>query len=292
MGGLAGVRRGRTAGDLTGGGGRSVEAVRRGGDPRRSGLSRVFGHGYYPPPPGGGYSGGVIPSFQGGGRTGYAPSSYTSPVDQYGRSWGFKRRHLGKSFDPRVQTKATQYALQNYWGQPPGGGYSGGVIPRFQSGRTMNPRAAGEEAMKRQRRMQWNARTTAGGPAGWGAYGSPFGPNARFPSPPGGWQAGGRTGTPRAALKAWGYNRPGNPNALTRSTTDEGRRRMYEAMRAGVAPGFGGRGWQAGGQFPEASFPVENQLADESPWYPDEEVGYEEAAPMQGGFDVFGRGGG
>ena len=67
---------------------------------------------------------------------------------------------------------------------------------------------------------------------------------------------------------------------------------MYEAMRAGVAPGFGGRGWQAGGQFPEASFPVENQLADESPWYPDEEVGYEEAAPMQGGFDVFGRGGG
>ena len=138
MGGLAGVRRGRTAGDLTGGAGRSVEAVRRGGDPRRSGLSRAFGQGYYgppsrevpaggwePPPPGGGYSGGVIPRFQGGGaprRTGYAPSSYTSPTDQYGRAWGFKRRHLGKSFDPRVQTKATQYALQNYWGRPPGGG--------------------------------------------------------------------------------------------------------------------------------------------------------------------------
>ena len=100
----------------------------------------------------------------------------------------------------------------------------------------MNPRAAGEEAMKRQRRMQWNARTTAGGPAGWGPYGSPFGPNARFPSPPG--------------------------------------------------------GWQAGGQFPEAAFPVESELADESPWYPDEEVGYEEAVPMQGGFDVFGRSGG
>ena len=50
MGGLAGVRRGRTAGDLTGGGGRSVEAVRRGGDPRRSGLSRAFGQGYYGPP--------------------------------------------------------------------------------------------------------------------------------------------------------------------------------------------------------------------------------------------------
>jgi len=79
----------------------------------------------------GGYSGGVVPRFQGGGapraggaprRTGYAPSSYQSPFDQYGRAWGFKRRHLGQSFDPRVQTKATQYALQNYWGQPPGGG--------------------------------------------------------------------------------------------------------------------------------------------------------------------------
>ena len=55
----------------------------------------------------------------------------------------------------------------------------------------------------------------------------------------------------------------------------------------GVVPSF-----QAGGQFPEAAFPVESELADESPWYPDEEVGYEEAAPMQGGFDIFGRGGG
>jgi len=55
----------------------------------------------------------------------------------------------------------------------------------------------------------------------------------------------------------------------------------------GVVPSF-----QAGGQFPEPAFPVESELADESPWYPDEEVGYEEAAPMQGGFDIFGRGGG
>ena len=75
-----------------------------------------------------GMAGGGVASlmgYQGGGaprRTGYAPSSYTSPTDQYGRAWGFKRRHLGKSFDPRVQTKATQYALQNYWGRPPGGG--------------------------------------------------------------------------------------------------------------------------------------------------------------------------
>ena len=90
--------------------------------------------------------------------------------------------------------------------------------------------------MQRQRRMQWNNNMTGAIPAGWGAYGSPFSANARFPSPPG--------------------------------------------------------GWQEGGQFPEATFPVESELADESPWYPDEEVGYEEAAPMQGGFDIFGRSGG
>ena len=71
-----------------------------------------------------------------------------------------------------------------------------------------------------------------------------------------------------------------------------GRRRMYELMRAGVAPGFGGRGWQEGGQLEDPLFPVESELADESPWYPDEEVGYEAAAPMQGGFDIFGRSGG
>jgi len=55
-----------------------------------------------------------------------------------------------------------------------------------------------------------------------------------------------------------------------------------------VPPG----GWQAGGQFEEPVYPVESELADESPWYPDEDVGFEEAAPMQGGFDIFGRSGG
>jgi len=60
----------------------------------------------------------------------------------------------------------------------------------YQSGRTVNPRAKGEEAMKTQRRMKWNNRTTPV-PAGWGAYGSPFSSNARFPSPPGGWNRGG-----------------------------------------------------------------------------------------------------
>ena len=325
MGGLAGGRyigpRGTTTGDATGGGGRSVMpnrdylnmlAARRRRQMFRNQM-RGSGGGGAPAiqgergtltPPGGGYSGGVIPRFQSGGaprRTGALHGSIIG--DPSSGRWvehfpaiGQNPIYSGWGEVDTTQRGLTKRSFNNqnlpYPNIPPGGGYSGGVIPRFQSGRTMNPRAAGEEAMKRQRRMQWNARTTAGGPAGWGAYGSPFGPNARFPSPPGGWQGGGRTGTPRASLKAWGYNRPGNPNALTRSTTDEGRRRMYEAIRAGVAPGFGGRGWQAGGQFPEASFPVENQLADESPWYPDEEVGFEEAVPTQGGFDIFGRGGG
>ena len=240
MGGLAGVRRGRTAGDLTGGGGRSVEAVRRGGDPRFSRsifglhnprLSReVPAGGWEPPPPGGGYSGGVIPRFQGGGRT-MNPRAAGAAGLRRRFPRGAMRLMPGQpgvsEDDPRLQWQEIQ---------GPGGGYSGGVIPRFQSGRTMNPRAGGESAMQRQRRMQWNNNMTGAIPAGWGPYGSPFSANARFPSPPG--------------------------------------------------------GWQAGGQFPEPSFPVENQLSDESPWYPDEEVGYEEAAPMQGGFDVFGRGGG
>ena len=68
---------------------------------------------------------GGVRGYQGGGaarRTGFAPSSYTSPTDPYGRSWGFQRRHLGQSFDPREQMKATQEAMRNNWGQPPGGG--------------------------------------------------------------------------------------------------------------------------------------------------------------------------
>ena len=68
---------------------------------------------------------GGVRGYQGGGaarRTGFAPSSYTSPTDPYGRSWGFQRRHLGQSFDPREQMNATQQAMRNNWGQPPGGG--------------------------------------------------------------------------------------------------------------------------------------------------------------------------
>jgi len=71
-----------------------------------------------------GMAGGGVASlrgWQGGGsvgRTGFAPSFYQSPFDQYGQAFGFKRGKV----DPRVQTKAAQHVMRNYWGQPPGGG--------------------------------------------------------------------------------------------------------------------------------------------------------------------------
>ena len=267
MGGLAGVRRGRTAGDLTGGGGRSVEAVRRGGDPRRSGLSRVFGQGYYgPPPPRGGYSGGVVPRFQTGGaprRTGALHGSITGdpssgrwtehfPVGSFWPNvpslssiysgWG--------TVDKRVPGQTiTSFNNQNlpYPNRPPGGGYSGGVIPRFQSGDRIRPR--------------------------FDQFGNRRPVKIRNPN---------QLGDP-GLLEHWQ-----NTNAARRATVAAARRANQAQQQASRSPG----GWQAGGQFPEAAFPGENQFADESPWYPDEEVWYEEAAPMQGGFDVFGRGGG
>ena len=349
MGGLAGYRRPiRTTGDLTGGGGRSVEAVRRGGDPRRSGLSRAFGRyygpqerevpagGWEPPPPGGGYSGGVVPSFQAGGRTGYAPSSYTSPVDPYGRAWGYKRRHLGKSYDPRERVKSLANTLQNYWGQPPGGGYSGGVIPRFQGGSKIGGQGAAARARGRgrapARRQQpwtwvpeeglWGLPNT-GDPGYFYTLKQPGQGGAPAYTPGGGGRGGysggviprfqqGRALTPRAVKRAWGYNRPYDPRDLTRQLASPHQiGNVNAAMQSGRIPHFGpssGGSWgqppgggysggvvpsfQAGGQFPEPAFPVESELADESPWYPDEEVGFEEAAPMQGGFDIFGRGGG
>ena len=250
-------------GDLTGGGGRSVMPNRdlinnviarrqRMLEARRRGPALPATQAPYGPlvPPGGGYSGGVIPRFQAGGtprRTGYAPSSYTSPVDPYGRTWGYNRRGRGKSYDPREQIKATQYALQNYWGQPPGGGYSGGVIPRFQSGDRIRPR--------------------------FDQFGNRRPVKIRNPN---------QLGDP-GLLEHWQ-----NTNAARRATVAAARRANQAQQQASRSPG----GWQEGGQFPEATFPVENQLSDESPWYPDEEVGFEEAAPMQGGFDIFGRSGG
>ena len=81
-------------------------------------------------PPGGWSVGGALnpkknkkkTGYQGGGRTGFAASTITAPKDQYGRTYGFKRRHLGKSFDPRVSSKAVQYARS----QPPRGWDRGG----------------------------------------------------------------------------------------------------------------------------------------------------------------------
>ena len=113
----------------------------------------------------------------------------------------------------------------------------------------------------------------------------------------------GRALTPRAVKRAWGYSRSGNPAVLLPSMYPDARARSIAKVQAGEIPHFGPEsggswgppppgGWQEGGQFSEAAFPVENQLSDESPWYPDEEVGYEEEFPTQGGFDIFGRSGG
>ena len=221
MGGLAGVRRGRTAGDLTGGGGRSVEAVRRGGDPRRSGLSRAFGQGYYgPPPPGGGYSGGVIPRFQTGGQMQsitsgppQAPSPPSPSNFRYGfehsgnypwmpQSWRDRMAGLRTSVSARsLPQKLQQFQTRSgpnvtdilkeqpaWWPEsargwrawqiprpgieghsvgvaPTGtrnlsgsggrGGYSGGVVPRFQEGGEVTWQNATPEQWAALNRPAW-----------------------------------------------------------------------------------------------------------------------------------------
>ena len=113
----------------------------------------------------------------------------------------------------------------------------------------------------------------------------------------------GRALTPRAVKRAWGMNRPHDPNVSRRSMSLAGQARSAAQILAGQIPHFGPEsggswgppppgGWQEGGQLEDPIYPVESELADESPWYPDEDVGYEAAAPMQGGFDIFGRAGG
>ena len=113
---------------------------------------------------------------------------------------------------------------------PRGGGgrgyQTGGAVGR----NIMNPRAAGEEAMQRQRRMQWNERTTPV-PAGWGAYGSPFSANARFPSPPGGWQGGGAVG--RNMM---------NPRAGGEEAMQRQRRMQWNERTTPVPAGWGAYG--------------------------------------------------
>tara|TARA_Y100000310_G_C20550564_1_gene747862 strand:+ start:368 stop:1078 length:711 start_codon:yes stop_codon:yes gene_type:complete len=204
--------------------------------------------------------------------------------------------------DPRLQW----HALQG-----PGGGYSGGVIPRFQSGRTVNPRAGG--AARRREYKNWMAVNNPLAPTGPGGTGQLQGP-VRYP-PPGGWQLGGAVGyghgedvgprnvidvsTPAGRRKHRALGQYWGPIGVRRIGTAEAKEAWANRARrqASRSPGGGYSGgvvpsFQAGGQFEEPVYPVESELADESPWYPDEEVGYEEEAPMQGGFDIFGRGGG
>jgi len=120
---------------------------------------------------------------------------------------------------------------------------------------------------------------------------------------PGGWQEGGSVGIntfiPRTdLLQALPQRNRFAPTRRRRNKVLAARglppyRPVIQEMNPYAPPrGGGGRGWQEGGQLEDPLFPVESELADESPWYPDEEVGYEEAVPMQGGFDIFGRAGG
>ena len=271
--------------------------------------------------PGGGYSGGVIPRFQTGGLTSGPPQAPSPPSPsnfRYGfehsgnypwmpQSWRDRMAGLRTSVSARsLPQKLQQFQTRSgpnvtdilkeqpaWWPEsargwrawqiprrgieghsvgvaPTGtrnlsgsggrGGYSGGVIPRFQAG---------------------------GGAVGYG-HGEDVGPrNVIDVSTP----AGRRKH--RALGQYWG------PIGVRRIGTAEAKEAWANRARrqASRSPGGGYSGgvvpsFQTGGQFPEPAFPVESELADESPWYPDEEVGYEEEFPTQGGFDIFGRSGG
>ena len=99
-------------------------------------------------PPGGWSVGGALnpkkkkkkTGYQGGGRTGFAPSTISAPKNQYGGGFGFKRRHLGKSFDPRVSSKAMQYAYQRSLQQPPPGGWNRGGPAKFRDDQSLGIR--------------------------------------------------------------------------------------------------------------------------------------------------------
>jgi len=319
MGGFTGYRRPiRTTGDLTGGGGRSVEPVRRGAYPMTRAIGRYYGPqerevpagGWAPPPPGGGYSGGVIPRFQGGSKIrgkgaaarargrGRAPARRQQPwtwVPEEGL-WG-----LPNTGDPGyfyTLKQPGQGGAPAYTPGGGGGGYSGGVIPRFQSGRTVNPRSVAAAARRRNAPPPPQERRYPPRFNEWEMEKMLEEYRSSLPVPPGGWQAG-RTVNPRSvAAAARRRNAPPPPRAQERIRF-EGPNWPFFRGNGDIPPPPGGwpvppppGGWQEGGQFPEAAFPVESELADESPWYPDEEVGFEEAAPMQGGFDIFGRSGG
>ena len=105
MGGLAGVRgpRGTTTGDLTGGGGRSVEPVRRGGDPRMRSLWSAIRRQLAPPPPGGWQSGGQM-------RYGFEmnPNMPWMPQSWRDRQSGFRTSVSGRSLPSYLQQFQTR----------------------------------------------------------------------------------------------------------------------------------------------------------------------------------------
>ena len=218
MGGLASVRKnfqtegfdpygGRTTGDVTGGGGRSVMPNRdflkrlavmrrilptppiviqgQGEMARRRPTGGGYG-GITLVPPGGGYSGGVVPRFQAGGEVTWqnaTPQQWAAlnkpawapatggwsrqarrnqhlaarglPPSQWNRYIAPHLRdprslpHPGNTYGGQPVLKSNPYATST---KPPGGGYSGGVIPRFQGGgRPVDTRYAAYEARKRNR---------------------------------------------------------------------------------------------------------------------------------------------
>jgi len=191
------------------------------------------------------------------------PRDPNRPIKYYG-PWGapytteHRDRWLRRQQVKEGATARKTARTRRLGSRSPGGGYSGGVIPRFQSGEQIaqqmraNQRGVAgqgrrglspQDIARHQQMVRRNQHLEARGLPYHKDY-SPYIPYMA-PRPPGG-----------------GYS-------------------------GGVVPSF-----QAGGQFPEPAFPVESELADESPWYPDEEVGYEEEFPTQGGFDIFGRSGG
>jgi hypothetical protein len=198
-----------------------------------------------------------------------------------------------------------------YPNRPPGGGYSGGVIPRFQAGgvpvgggygeyvkgflgKTSGPgmREWARDRANKASHIQQAQRNLAP-PRGRGGYSGGVIPRFQTGGAVAPTNLGPFPGSP-AAQPGYVSPYPYLPYSTPESTygiiprRPSQRQMQMQAAHRGRGPG----GWQVGGQLEDPLYPVESELADESPWYPDEDVGYEAAAPMQGGFDIFGRSGG
>ena len=214
------------------------------------------------------------------------------------RAWQIPRRGI-EGHSVGVAPTGTR----NLSGSGGRGGYSGGVVPRFQAGgvpvgggygeyvkgflgKTSGPgmREWDRDRANKASHIQQAQRNLAP-PRGRGGYSGGVIP--RF-------QAGGGTRPKLLPADASWPLPPGLNYDFVGARRQQGAESIAERManqarrRASRSPG----GWQEGGQLEEPLFPVESELADESPWYPDEEVGYEEEFPTQGGFDIFGRSGG